>query len=108
MRKTHPWRGKKMTPQPSAVHRLVSFQSDWSMAVFQSFMVPCCLLGSRVLLRKGAGIPEGAFAWGIKAALPLERGWLYSAVVDPRSNLCYFNCSRGRQNNNKRASPMRL
>jgi hypothetical protein len=26
-------------------------------------------------------------------ALPLERSWLDSTVVDPRSNLCYFNCS---------------
>jgi hypothetical protein len=28
---------------------------------------------------------------------------LYSAVVDPGSNFCYFNCSGDRQDNNKRA-----
>jgi hypothetical protein len=27
-------------------------------------------------------------------------------VVDPRSKLCYFNCRRSKENNNKRAPPM--
>jgi hypothetical protein len=30
------------------------------------------------------------------------------AMVDPRSNLCYFDCSKGKQDNNKRASPIRI
>jgi hypothetical protein len=38
----------------------------------------------------------------------LERSWFDLAVVDPRRNLCYFNCSGSRQNKNKRASPMGL
>jgi hypothetical protein len=42
----------------------------------------------------------------IRDALPLERSWLDLAVVDPRSNHHYFNCSGSiRQDNNKRASP---
>jgi hypothetical protein len=60
--------------------------------------------------RKDTAVPEGDFtqrSW-IADALPLKRSWLDSAVVDPRNNLCYFNCSKGRQNNNKRASPMGL
>jgi hypothetical protein len=44
----------------------------------------------------------------IRDALPLERSWLVLAVMDPRSNLCYFNCSGDRQDNNKRAPPMGL
>jgi hypothetical protein len=55
MEKTHPWRGKKMTPQPFAMRKLVSFQSDYSRAVIPS-KVLCCFLGSRVLTRKGAVI----------------------------------------------------
>jgi hypothetical protein len=48
-------------------------------------------------------VPEDDLAWQsqIRDALPLERGWIYSVVVDPRSNLCYFNCGRGRENNKK-------
>jgi hypothetical protein len=73
-------------------------------------MVLCCFLGSGVLLRKGVDILEDDLAWQswIRDALPLERSWLYSVVVDPRINLCYFNCGRGRQNNKKRDPPMRL
>jgi hypothetical protein len=44
----------------------------------------------------------------VRDALPLERGWLYLAVGDPRSNFYYFNCGGSRQNNNKKASPMRF
>jgi hypothetical protein len=53
-----------------------------------------------VLPRKSTDVLEADLAWQrqIRDALPLERDWLYLAVVDPRSNLCYFNCSRGRQN----------
>jgi hypothetical protein len=43
--------------------RLVSFQNDWSSAVLPLFVVPCCLLGSGVLPRKGEGVPEGDLAW---------------------------------------------
>jgi hypothetical protein len=42
----------------------------------------------------------------IRDALPLERSWLDSTVVDPRSNLSYFNCGGDRQDNNKRAPLM--
>jgi hypothetical protein len=44
----------------------------------------------------------------MRDALPFKRSWFDLAVVDPRSNLCYFNCGGSRQNNNKRASLMRL
>jgi hypothetical protein len=73
------------------------------------FMVPYCFLGGRVLPRMGADIPEGDLTWQsqIRDTLPLKRSWLDSAVVDPKCYLCYFNCGRGRQNNNKRASPMK-
>jgi hypothetical protein len=67
-------------------------------------MVPCCLLESRVLPEKGTGVPEGDFAqcgW-VRDTFPLEKSWLYSTVVDPRSTLCYFNCCGGKQNNNRR------
>jgi hypothetical protein len=52
-------------------------------------MVPCCFLGSGVLLRKGADVLEGDLTWRsqIGDALPLDRSWLDSAVVDPRSYL---------------------
>jgi hypothetical protein len=62
MEKTHPWR-EKMTPQPSVIHRLVSFQSDYSRVVVPLFMVSCCLRGSRVLPKKGEGVLEGDLAW---------------------------------------------
>jgi hypothetical protein len=44
---------------------------------------PCCVLGSRVLLREGAQVPEGDPAQGswIRDALPFERGWLDPTVV---------------------------
>jgi hypothetical protein len=87
----------------SAVHRLVSFQNDYSRAVIQLFVVLCCFPGSRVLLRKGTDIPEGDLtqpSW-IRQALPLERSWLDPAVVEPRSYCCYFNCGSGRQKNKK-------
>jgi hypothetical protein len=73
-------------------------------------VVPCYFLGSRILPRKGADVLEGDPTWQsqIRDALPLERSWLDSTVMYPRSNLCYFNCSEGRQNNNKRAFPTRL
>jgi hypothetical protein len=73
-------------------------------------MVPCCFLGSGVLLREDVDVPEGDFTQRsqIGDALTLERSWLDLAVVDPRNYLCYFDCGRGRQNNKKRASPMRL
>jgi hypothetical protein len=61
-------------------------------------MIPRCFLGSRVLLREGTDVPEGDLTWKswIGDALPLERSWLDLAIVDPRSYLCYFDCSRGR------------
>jgi hypothetical protein len=43
----------------------------------------------------------------VRDAFPLKRGWLYLAV-DPGNNFCYLNYCGGRQNNNKRASPMRF
>jgi hypothetical protein len=74
------------------------------------FLVSCCFLGSRDLLRESAQFPEGYLTqWNqIRDALPLERSWLDLTVVDPRSNLCYFNHGGSRQDNNKRASPNRI
>jgi hypothetical protein len=43
--------------------RLVSFWCDYSRADISSLMVFHCLLRSRVLLGKGAGILEGDLAW---------------------------------------------
>jgi hypothetical protein len=86
-----------------------SFQDDYSRAVLLPFLVPCCFLGSRVLLREGAQVLEGDPAWWswIRDALSLEKSWLDSTVVDPGSNHCYFNCGRSsRQINNRRALPM--
>jgi hypothetical protein len=37
----------------------------------------------------------------IRDALPLERSWLDSIVVDPWSNLCYFNCSGDKQDHKR-------
>jgi hypothetical protein len=56
-------------------------------------VVPCCFLGSGVLLRKGADVPEGDLTQQslVRDAFPLERSWLDSTVVDLRSNLCHFN-----------------
>jgi hypothetical protein len=56
-------------------------------------MVSCCLLGSRILLGKGVGLPEGDLAWRgwVRDALPLKGSWLPSAVVDPGNDLCYLN-----------------
>jgi hypothetical protein len=74
------------------------------------FVVPCCSPGIGVLLRRGAYVLEGdptQRGW-IGNALPLERSWLDMTVVDPRSDLCYFNCGRGRESYNKRASAKRL
>jgi hypothetical protein len=73
------------------------------------FVVPYCFLGSRVLSRKGTDVAEGDLTQQtqIGDALPLKRSWFASAVVDPRSYLCDFSCGKGRQNNNKRAFPMR-
>jgi hypothetical protein len=51
------------TPQASAMRRLVIFWSDYSRAVILLFLVPCCFLGSRVLLREGAQVLEGDSAW---------------------------------------------
>jgi hypothetical protein len=42
----------------------------------------------------------------IRDALPFERSWFDSTVVDPRSNFCFFNCSGDRQDNNKKAPLM--
>jgi hypothetical protein len=58
----------------------------------------------------GGDVPESDPTWQsqIGDALPLERNWLDLDVVDPRSYLCYFDYDKGRQNNNKRAFPMRL
>jgi hypothetical protein len=57
-----------------------------------------------VLLGKGTGVLKGDLAWQdwVRNAFPLERGWLYLAVVGTRNNLCYFNGNGGRQNNNKK------
>jgi hypothetical protein len=85
-----------LTPQVSAVCRLVSFWNDYSRAVVLSFVVPCCFLGSGVLLRKGADVLEGDLTQRsrIRDALTFERSWLDSAVVYPGNYLCYFNCGR--------------
>jgi hypothetical protein len=66
-------------------------------------VVPCCLLGSRLLPGKNAGVLEGDLAWcgWVIDALPLERGWLYSSVVDPGAISATVNCGGDRQNNNK-------
>jgi hypothetical protein len=82
MEKTHPWKGKKMTPQPFTMHRLVSFPSDKSRAVVLLFVVSCCLPESSVLMKKGVGILEGDLAWRrwITDAPPLEKSsftWLW-------------------------------
>jgi hypothetical protein len=64
-----------------------------SRAVILLFVVTCCFLGSGVLPRKGADVPERNLTQQnqIRDVLPLERSWLDLAVVDPRSYLCYFN-----------------
>jgi hypothetical protein len=61
-------------------------------------------------MKKGADVPESDLTQRsqIRDALPLERSWIDSTVVDPRSNLCYFNCGGSRQNKKKRAFSMRL
>jgi hypothetical protein len=51
------------TSQASAMHRLVSFWSDYSRAVVPLFLVPYCFLGSRVLPREGAQVLEGDLTW---------------------------------------------
>jgi hypothetical protein len=59
-----------------------------------SSVASCCLLGSRVLYGKGAGIPKGDFAWlgWVRDTLPFKGSWLHLAVADPGNNLCYLNC----------------
>jgi hypothetical protein len=52
-----------VTPQVSAVHKLVSFWSDWSGADVSSSVVSCYLLGSWVLLGKGTGVLKGDLVW---------------------------------------------
>jgi hypothetical protein len=73
-----------VTPQASAMCTLVSFQSDYSRADISSFMMSCCLPGSRGLPEKGMGVPEGDLAmWGwVRDVSPLEGSWLHSAMVD--------------------------
>jgi hypothetical protein len=68
-------------------------------------LVPCCFLG--VLPREDAQVPEDDLTpcSQIRDAFPFERSWLASTVLDPRSNLCYFNCSGISTQENKRAPP---
>jgi hypothetical protein len=56
------------------------------------------------MLRESTGVLEGDLAWQgwVRDVFPFERGWFYSAVVDPGSNLC----GGGRQNNDKRTPSM--
>jgi hypothetical protein len=82
------------TSQASAVCRLVSFQRDYSRADVSSSVVSCCLLGSRVLLGKGAGVLKGDLVWWgwVGDAFLFEGSWHHSAVGDPGNDLCFFNC----------------
>jgi hypothetical protein len=47
-------------------------------------MVPCCFPGNRILQRERIDVPEGYLTWHsqIRDALPLERSWLDSDIVD--------------------------
>jgi hypothetical protein len=63
--------------------------SGVTRAGLTSSVVSCCLLGSRVLSGKDAGVLKGEAGSG--------------------NELCYFNCGEsGGQSNNKRAPPVGL
>jgi hypothetical protein len=87
------------TSEASALRRLVSFlgwlEQGCCPAIFGHLLFP----GKQSPAKEGHSGSRGCSCMVklISDALPFKRSWLDSTVVDPRSNLCYFNCSGDRQ-----------
>jgi hypothetical protein len=89
----------ELTPQASALCRLVSFREWLEQGCRSAISGPLLFPGKQNPAEGGLWHFGGDLIWWsqIRDELPLERKWFDSTLVDPRSNLCYFNCGRSRQ-----------